>query len=131
MVSPSQSHSRTPPAQTRRVHLAKVMAPTTRPYHAHHRQAVRCRVAWTHNACHSRTHDTRCPWDVVIERVVRESGNSRKWPQLARTNYNLWSLFMKLKLQAHYLRDAIKHGDVEFHDDRMAPEAIYSGVPQR
>lgn len=105
------------------------MAPATRPHHTHHRQAVRCRAAWTRNACHSRTHDTRCPRDVVIERVVREYGNSRKWPQLARTNYNLWSLFMKLKLQAHHLRGAIKHGDVEFHDDRMALEAIYSGVP--
>ena len=36
---------------------------------------------------------------------------------------------MKLKLQARHLWGAIEHGNVDFHDDRTALEAICSGVP--
>ena len=36
---------------------------------------------------------------------------------------------MKLKLQARHLWGAIEHGNVDFHDDQTAHEAICSGVP--
>ena len=36
---------------------------------------------------------------------------------------------MKLKLQAHYLWEAVEEDDVDFHDDRSALDAICSGVP--
>ena len=36
---------------------------------------------------------------------------------------------MKLKLQARHLWEAVEDGDVEFHDDRTALEAICSAVP--
>jgi len=65
-----------------------------------------------------------------VERVVRETSGSGKWPQLTKTNYDSWSLLMKLKLQSRYLWDAIEDDDVDFHDDRSALEAICSGVPE-
>jgi hypothetical protein len=30
--------------------------------------------------------------------VIRETSDSGNWPQLTKTNYNEWSLLMKLKL---------------------------------
>jgi len=65
-----------------------------------------------------------------VERVVRETGGSGKWPQLTKTNYDSWSLLMKLKLQARCLWDAIEEEDADFQDDRSALEAICSGVPE-
>ena len=38
---------------------------------------------------------------------------------------------MKLKLQARHLWEAIEVGDVEFHDDHTALEAISSAVPPK
>jgi len=48
---------------------------------------------------------------------------------LTKTNYNEWSLLMKVKLQARHLWDVVEHGDGDFHDDRTALEAICSAVP--
>ena len=73
---------------------------------------------------------TRQPREAVVERVVRETGGSDKWPQLTKTNYDSWSLLMKLKLQARCLWDAIEEEDADFQDDRSALEAICSGVPE-
>jgi len=61
--------------------------------------------------------------------VIRESGGSCNWPQLTKTNYDSWSLLMKLKIQARHLWGAIEHGNVDFHGDQTAHEAICSGVP--
>jgi len=72
---------------------------------------------------------TRCQ-EGIVERVVRETNGSGNWPQLTKTNYDTWSLLMKLKMQSCYLWDAIEGEDVDFHDDRSALEAICSGVPQ-
>ena len=38
---------------------------------------------------------------------------------------------MKLKLQVRHLWEAIEVGDVEFHDDHTALEAICSAVPPK
>ena len=48
---------------------------------------------------------------------------------MTKTNYDSWALLMKLKLQARHLWEAVEDGDVEFHDDRTALEAICSAVP--
>jgi len=58
-----------------------------------------------------RTRGSRHPREVVVERVIRETGGSRDWPQLTKTNYNEWSLLMKVKLQARHLWDVVEHGD--------------------
>jgi len=66
---------------------------------------------------------------VVVERIIREGSGSTNWPQLTKTNYNEWSLRMKLKMQARHLWDAIEFDDVEFDDDGSALDAICSAVP--
>ncbi|CAN6248051.1 unnamed protein product [Urochloa humidicola] len=73
---------------------------------------------------------SRHPREVIVERVVRESGSSGNWPQLTKTNYDSWSLLMKIKLQTRALWDAVDLRDAEYHDDRTALEAICSAVPQ-
>jgi hypothetical protein len=64
-----------------------------------------------------------------MERVIRETGASGNWPQLTKTNYDSWSLLMKLKMQARHLWEAVEDDDVDFHDDRTTLEAICSCVP--
>jgi hypothetical protein len=50
------------------------------------------------------------------------------YPILMKSNYNQWSLLMKIKLEAHSLWGAVKPGGSEFQLDRMALDAIYSAV---
>ncbi|KAF8672420.1 hypothetical protein HU200_049631 [Digitaria exilis] len=76
-----------------------------------------------------RHRDTNQPRERVVERVVRDSGSSGTWPQLTKTNYNEWSLRMKLKLQARDLWDVVEFGDGDYRDDRTALDAICSAVP--
>lgn len=66
---------------------------------------------------------------LVIHRVVKEVGGAANYPLLTRTNYNDWSLLMKIKLQVRCLWGAIDPGGVELHEDRMALDAICSAVP--
>ena len=66
--------------------------------------------------------------EVVVERVVKEVGGGN-YPMLTRTNYTEWSLLMKVKLQARGIWDAIELGADDFHEDRMALEAILQAVP--
>jgi hypothetical protein len=49
---------------------------------------------------------------------------------LTKTNYDTWSLLMKLKMEARDLWEAVDTGDVDFHDDRTAFDAICSAVPE-
>jgi hypothetical protein len=48
--------------------------------------------------------------------VIRDSGSTSSWPQLTKTNYNEWSLRMKLKLQARELWDVVEFGDDDYRD---------------
>jgi hypothetical protein len=55
---------------------------------------------------------------------------------LTKTNYNDWSLLMKVKLQARQLWEAVEFGDiefrdVEFHEDRLALDALLASVPPK
>jgi len=59
--------------------------------------------------------------------IYREIGGG--WPMLTRLNYYEWSLLMKVKLQAHFLWDAIKFDDVDYEQDRRALEAICAAIP--
>jgi hypothetical protein len=77
----------------------------------------------------SRNRKTEKPRERVVERVVRDSSSTGNWPQLTKTNYNEWSLHMKLKLQARDLWDVIEFGDGDYRDDRTALDAICSAVP--
>jgi phenylalanine-4-hydroxylase len=48
---------------------------------------------------------------------------------LTKTNYNDWSLLMKMKLQARQLWNAVEFGDFEFHEDRLVLDALLTSVP--
>jgi hypothetical protein len=56
-------------------------------------------------------------------------GTGTTWPTPTRTNYNSWSLLMKVILQVRHLWDIIDTGEGEYDDDRMALEAILWAVP--
>jgi hypothetical protein len=60
--------------------------------------------------------------------VFWESDGSNKWPQLTKTNYDTWSLLMKLKIEARDLWEVVDTSDVDFHDDSIALDAICSTV---
>jgi hypothetical protein len=45
---------------------------------------------------------------VVIDRVVKEASVSIQYPTLTRTNYNKWSLLMRVNLQAQGLWYAVE-----------------------
>ena len=61
--------------------------------------------------------------------MYKDSGSGTPWPMLTKTNYHEWSLLMKVKMQARQLLDSIEYGDLPYHDDRRAHEAIIAGVP--
>jgi hypothetical protein len=68
---------------------------------------------------------------VIVERVVEKvtSAGPANYPLLTKSNYNQWSLLMKIKLEAHGLWGVIEPGDAKFQVDRMALDAICSAVP--
>jgi hypothetical protein len=51
------------------------------------------------------------------------------YPILTKSNYNQWSLLMKIKLKAHGLWGVIESGNAEFQVNWMAIDAICSAVP--
>ena len=57
--------------------------------------------------------------------MVKEAGGSSNYPI---NNYEQWAVMMRIKLQARGLWDAIKHGTVDYVEDRMALEAMCSGI---
>jgi hypothetical protein len=69
--------------------------------------------------------------EVVVERVVERIAASgpANFPVLTKTNYNDWSLLMKIKLEARGLWNAIDPGGVDRQVDRMALDALCSAVP--
>jgi hypothetical protein len=64
--------------------------------------------------------------------VVKEASASVQYPTLTRTNYNEWSLLMKVNMQAQGIWQAIKPEEedvVEYREDRLAIAAILRAVP--
>jgi hypothetical protein len=76
----------------------------------------------------------RCPAErrVVVERVVKEASATVQYPTLTRTNYNEWSLLMRVNLQVQGMWHAIEPEEedaIEYRDDRLAFSAILRAVP--
>jgi hypothetical protein len=55
--------------------------------------------------------------EVVVQHVVKEVGGT-PFPQLTRTNYEDWSLLMRVKLEAKGLWDAVEPGHADRQEDR-------------
>jgi hypothetical protein len=68
---------------------------------------------------------------LAVPRSGRDvgGGSSTAWPILTRTNYNSWSLLMRVILQVRHLWDVIETGKGDYDDDRSAMEAILRAVP--
>jgi hypothetical protein len=68
---------------------------------------------------------------LTVPRSGRDvsGGSGTAWPVLTRTNYNSWSLLMKVILRVRHLWDAIQSGTEDYDDDRSAMEAILRAVP--
>jgi hypothetical protein len=65
----------------------------------------------------------------VIQRVIKEFGGSMPWLMHTKTNYNDWSLLMKVRLRARQLWDAVEFSDVEFHEGWLALDTLLASVP--
>jgi hypothetical protein len=57
------------------------------------------------------------------------SAGLMNYPLLMNTNYNDWTMLMKIKLEARLLWAMVNPGNVDFQVDRMALDAICSAVP--
>jgi hypothetical protein len=68
---------------------------------------------------------------LTIPRSGREvgGGSGTAWPMLTCSNYNSWSLLMRVILQARHLWDVIETGEGDYGDDRSAMEGILQSVP--
>ncbi|KAL6600448.1 hypothetical protein ACP70R_045248 [Stipagrostis hirtigluma subsp. patula] len=65
---------------------------------------------------------------VAVERVVT-FGGTVELPMLTATNYHVWSLVMKVSLEALGLWHAVELDKVDRREDRQALAAILRGVP--
>jgi hypothetical protein len=63
----------------------------------------------------------------VVKKVA--SAGPANYPILTKSNYNQWSLLMRIKMEARGLWGAIDPGDADFQVDLMALDAICSVVP--
>lgn len=67
---------------------------------------------------------------LVATRPARNAGlGSATFPMLTKTNYNNWSLLMKVLLQSRFLWTAVDTGTTDYTDDRYAMEALLRSVP--
>jgi len=68
----------------------------------------------TSKRCRGR-HDWR--GSPAIPTIVHESGRSTQWPMLTKTNHTKWSSVMMMKLQVRQMWDAVRYGDIDYHED--------------
>jgi hypothetical protein len=52
--------------------------------------------------------------------MIKEVVGSTLWPLLTKTNYNEWSLVMKVEMKMRQMWDVVRRIEVEFDDDRRA-----------
>jgi hypothetical protein len=83
--------------------------------------------------CRGRSPQRRRPGgrQLIVERFVEMvmSAGPANYPILTKSNYNQWSLLMKIKLEARGLWAAVDPGNAKFQLDWMALDAICSAVP--
>jgi hypothetical protein len=69
---------------------------------------------------------------MVVQCVVKEKSVAVQYPMLTRTNYQEWSLLMKVNLQAQglwYVVEPEEDEEVEYRNDRLAYAAILWSIP--
>ena len=60
--------------------------------------------------------------------VIQTFVGTTQWPMLMKTNYTEWSSIIEVKLQVPQMWAAVRYGDVDFHKDRRALEALLAVV---
>jgi hypothetical protein len=69
---------------------------------------------------------------VTVEQVIKEASTSVQYSTLTRTNYNEWSLVMKVNMQAQGLWHIVEPEEediIEYREDRLALAAILRVLP--
>jgi hypothetical protein len=64
-----------------------------------------------------------------IQAIVRDVGPGGGWPTLTKTNYVEWAAVMRVRLQVRHMWEAVRYGDVDYYEDRRAPDALIAAVP--
>ncbi|GKD98964.1 inositol transporter 4-like protein isoform X2 [Tanacetum coccineum] len=67
---------------------------------------------------------------VNDENIQKAGSITIQYPMLTKTNYSVWSLKMRVNLQAQGVWDANQQADVEERQDRMTLAAIYQAIPE-
>jgi hypothetical protein len=65
----------------------------------------------------------------MAQAIVRDIGPGGGWPTLTKTNYVEWAAVMRVRLQVRHMWEAVRYGDVDYHEDRQALDALIAAVP--
>ena len=65
-----------------------------------------------------------------IQRTGKDGSVMLNYPMLTKMNYAVWSIKMRVNLQAQGVWDVIKNAETDERKDRMALAAIYQAIPE-
>jgi hypothetical protein len=65
----------------------------------------------------------------MAQAIVRDIGPGGGWPTLTKTNYVEWVEVMRVRLQVRQMWEAVQYGNVDYHEDRRALDALIAAVP--
>jgi hypothetical protein len=65
----------------------------------------------------------------MAQAIVRDIGPDGGWPTFTKTNYVEWAAVMRVRLQVCHMWEAVRYGDVDYHEDRRALDAFIAAVP--
>jgi hypothetical protein len=64
----------------------------------------------------------------MAQAIVRDIGPGVGRPTLTKTNYIEWAALMRVRLQVRQMWEAVRYGDVDYHEDRRALDALIAAV---
>jgi hypothetical protein len=64
----------------------------------------------------------------MAQAIIRDIGPSGGWPTLTNTIYIEWAMVMRVRLQVRHMWEAVRYGDVDYHEDRRALDALIAAV---
>jgi hypothetical protein len=65
----------------------------------------------------------------MAQAIVWDIGPGGGWLTLTKTNYVEWATVMRVQLQVRHMWEAVRYGDVNYHEDRRALDALIAAVP--
>jgi hypothetical protein len=64
----------------------------------------------------------------MAQAIVGDIGPGGGWPTLTKTNYVEWAALMRVRLQVRHMWEAVRYGEVDYHEDRRALDALIAAV---